>query len=272
VTEQAHAVLYVVSSETGLDYDTFWADLRYLSERRTPFLLVINAAMLGLVALLLDGFRLDHCIGPSHQFWRVFRDSVKARKPGAVLVGEAWLWGVELKHLPTLGLRNKHVKWLLSKLPFYDLTQAAMLEYVGELDGCLDFTFQRLMREYVAQPTWSRPKWLLKWKLRRHYARFPDGYCLPTFLDNHDMDRFLYQCAGDKHRLREAARVQFANPQPPIIYYGTEVGMTQKESTLAASQHGDLQAREPMDWNPKSWDTELFKFYQRFIEKRRLHM
>lgn len=40
--EGAHAVLYVVSSQTGLDYETFWSDLALLAERRTPFLLVVN--------------------------------------------------------------------------------------------------------------------------------------------------------------------------------------------------------------------------------------
>lgn len=40
--ERAHAVLYVVSSQTGLDYDTLWRDLAELAAGATPFLLVIN--------------------------------------------------------------------------------------------------------------------------------------------------------------------------------------------------------------------------------------
>lgn len=40
--ERAHAVLYVVSSQTGLDYDTLWRDLAELSSGATPFLLVVN--------------------------------------------------------------------------------------------------------------------------------------------------------------------------------------------------------------------------------------
>lgn len=40
--QSAHAVLYVVSSQTGLDYATFWNDLKYLSGHHIPFLLVVN--------------------------------------------------------------------------------------------------------------------------------------------------------------------------------------------------------------------------------------
>jgi hypothetical protein len=38
----AHAVLYVVSSMTGLDYETFWDDLGHLRQAAAPFLLVVN--------------------------------------------------------------------------------------------------------------------------------------------------------------------------------------------------------------------------------------
>jgi 50S ribosome-binding GTPase len=40
--EHAHAVLYVVSAMTGLDYETFWDDLGQLRQAVAPFLLVVN--------------------------------------------------------------------------------------------------------------------------------------------------------------------------------------------------------------------------------------
>jgi GTP-binding protein EngB required for normal cell division len=40
--KSAHAVLYVVSSATGLDYATMWEDLRLLVTRGIPFLVVVN--------------------------------------------------------------------------------------------------------------------------------------------------------------------------------------------------------------------------------------
>ena len=40
--QSAHAVLYVISSATGLDYDTIWNDLKLLVGRGIPFLVVVN--------------------------------------------------------------------------------------------------------------------------------------------------------------------------------------------------------------------------------------
>lgn len=40
--KSAHAVLYVDSSATGLDYDTTWEDLKLLVARGIPFLVVVN--------------------------------------------------------------------------------------------------------------------------------------------------------------------------------------------------------------------------------------
>ena len=96
--------------------------------------------------------------------------------------------------------------------------------------------------------------------IKRHYAHFPDNYFLPTFLDNHDMDRFLFQCRNDKEKLKAAARIQFTVDQPAIIYYGTETGMTQTKSMWNIPVYGDLQARQPMIW--KMQDTKLIKFYR----------
>lgn len=40
--KQSHVVLYVISSVTGLDYDSIWTDLGKLSKNGIPFLIVIN--------------------------------------------------------------------------------------------------------------------------------------------------------------------------------------------------------------------------------------
>ena len=40
------------------------------------------------------------------------------------------------------------------------------------------------------------------------------------------MKRFLFIAGEDKSKLRSAAELQFKLPGPPVIYYGTEVGMS----------------------------------------------
>ncbi len=97
--------------------------------------------------------------------------------------------------------------------------------YAGRLDGCLDFALCELLRETFARG--ELPLSAFARGLTRHYAYFQDRLVLPSFLDNHDMNRFLVAAEGDVRRLKVAAMVQFLLPGPPIIYYGTEVGLSQ---------------------------------------------
>jgi cyclomaltodextrinase len=210
----------------------------------------------------IDGFRLDHVVGPKHEFWQVFRQEVKKEYPNAVLIGEAWIMGIKFGELKTINTRFKTLKWLFGAAP-----DTLLKEYVGELDGVLDFGFQSMMKNYVAKKAFWRPGWLLRLKLRLHYSRYPKSFFLPSFLDNHDMNRFLFECGGDKALLKEAARLQLSLSQPPIIYYGTEVGMTQLKPMEQLEDNADLQARRPMRW--ENQDEELLKFYRKMIEERR---
>jgi glycosidase len=211
---------------------------------------VIGAAKYWL-SLGLDGFRLDHVIGPPHFFWRIFSKEIKDSYPDAILIGEAWMRGIKRRDLKTINVRNRYLKWILGAS-----SDSLFKEYIGELDGVLDFKFQELIRSYV-----NNPSKVLEILSKR---TFPEDYFLPTFLDNHDMDRFLFQCGNDKEKLMAAARIQFKIDQPPIIYYGTEVGMTQ--SKPISGLHGDLQARQPMRW--RNQDKALHNFYKKLIELR----
>src|SRR5205807_1242492 len=45
---------------------------------------------------------------------------------------------------------------------------------------------------------------------------------LVSFLDNHDVSRFLYEAAGDKDALRNALTLEITEEGIPCLYYGTE--------------------------------------------------
>ncbi len=72
---------------------------------------IINAAKYWL-SLGFDGFRLDHVIGPSHEFWEHFTKEIKNQFPNTVLIGEAWMMGIKRHELRTLQVRNRYLKWL----------------------------------------------------------------------------------------------------------------------------------------------------------------
>ncbi|MCK4995257.1 MAG: hypothetical protein KAR55_00070 [Thermoplasmatales archaeon] len=219
---------------------------------------IINAGKHWL-SLGFDGYRLDHVIGPSHHFWKLFKDEIKNMFPDVVLIGEAWMKGIKFNELKTINIKHKFLKWISGASSDYLLK-----EYVGELDGVLDFRFQELIKDFIAREKLSKNEFYDK--INHHYKQFPSNYLLPSFLDNHDMDRFMFECSNDKEKLKRAAEIQFSMRQPPIIYYGTEVGITQNKSVWDSPSYGDLQARKPMTW--KKYDKDLLRFYKKLIGER----
>jgi glycosidase len=209
------------------------------------------------LSLGVDGFRLDHCIGPTHDFWQDFRKQIKSDYPGCVLIGEAWLMGIKFRELNTINISRKYLVWLMGQAP-----ERLYRDYIGELDGVLDFKFQLIMQEFargiIDQQTAAD-------KCRKHFAKFPPDFYLTTFLDNHDMDRYLFISGQDKDKLKQAAEIQFSFKGPKIIYYGTEVGLQQNKSVWDQPHDGDLQARRPMEWDDP--DTDLLDFYRKLIRQ-----
>jgi glycosidase len=182
----------------------------------------------------VDGYRLDHANGPGPDFWTDFWAACKEENPDSLCFGEV----VD--------------------------APSAQVTYVGRLDGCLDFHLGDALRRTFALKIWTEAE--LDRFLARHRAFFPGSFLMPTFIDNHDMDRFLYLSGGDKEAVRRAARVQMGMHAPPIIYYGTEVGLNQ--SLGMRDGHGMHVNRVPMVWDERQ-DRELLSFYRELIQKRK---
>jgi cyclomaltodextrinase / maltogenic alpha-amylase / neopullulanase len=178
----------------------------------------------------VDGFRLDYTIGPSHAFWTEFRAATRAVRRDSVTLGEA----VD--------------------------TADTLRSYIGRLDGCLDFLLLQAIRLFFAFG--ELPASRFDSFLRRHLGAFPPAFTMPSFLDNHDMNRFLWIVRGDVRRLKLAALCQYTLPHPPILYYGTEVGLSQHRDVRHADGSGHPEeSRLPMRWG-EAQDTNLLRFYQ----------
>lgn len=213
----------------------------------------------------VDGFRLDHAIGPSHDFWKAFRKEVKASNPEAVLIGEAWLEGISFGLLNTINVRKKYRRWLGHFKP-WDVE----LEYAGELDGVLDFYFRHRITEFIAwKENPAEYENRLKQAMIGHYQKFPEDYYLPSFIDNHDMNRFMFDAGQNREKLKAALKFQFSLPQPPILYYGTETGLSHTGNVQWNVPFSDLQVRQPMPWD--SLDYELIDCCRELIRKRYRH-
>jgi len=220
---------------------------------------VIDAAVYWLKNFDLDGFRLDHAIGPSLDFWQEFKTAVKKAKSSSVLIGEVWFLGVNESHEETIKMKNIKKIFEKHKKSGVRLEDLAMQEFVNILDGCLDFTFNDLIRRFLAKREISSEIFFSE--LNHHYSLFPSDFMLPSFLDNHDMNRFLFECGKDENKLKLASVLQFCLNQPPIIYYGTEAGLSQASDIKDFESNGDVQARRTMMWDEERED--LFNHYRR---------
>jgi glycosidase len=199
---------------------------------------MLKAARYWLADVGFDGLRLDYVLGPSHDFWTELRAVVKAINP------DIWLFG-EAVDAPD-----------------------AQLKYQGRFDGTLDFLLAQALRDTFGQGTMDVAAFDAF--LTQHEAYFPAGYGRPTFLDNHDQNRFLWITGGDKRKLKLAALCQFTLSGAPIVYNGTEVGVSQARDRTDPASDGMAEVRQPMLWG-KDQDKDLLNYYRWLIHFRRQH-
>ena len=146
------------------------------------------------------------------------------------------------------------------------LGSEALRTYTGRLDGCLDFGFVRQVRMLCATPAALIPISRFASTITRTQRFFPAGFTRPAFIDNHDMNRFLWAAGNNKQLLRMAGALLLAFGGSPILYYGTEVGLSQPRP----KGHYREEARHPMLWGD-SQDLELLADFKRLIAARRSH-
>lgn len=184
----------------------------------------------------VDGFRVDYCIGPSPDFYADFRRITRTTKP------DSWTFG-EAVDPPD-----------------------SQLAFEGGMDGTLDFMLLEGLRKTFAFGKWNARQFAEF--LDRHEAYFPASFSRPSFLDNHDMNRFLWVAHNDIQKLKLAALCQFTLIGAPVIYYGTEIGLSQPKDVMQNGRAIHEEARMPMLWGDDQ-NKELLEFYRALINIRK---
>lgn len=184
----------------------------------------------------VDGYRVDYASGPTPDFWADFRRVTLNTRP------DCWTFGEVVE--PSDSQRRFH----------------------GLLNGCLDFMLLEAFRHTFVFHTWSTSQFMSF--LDRHEAYFPADFSRPSFLDNHDMNRFLWAAGDDKISLMLAALCQFSLSGPPVIYYGTEVGLSQRRDVRQEERGLPEESRAPMLWGGDQ-DLDLLDFYRKLIALRK---
>ena len=120
---------------------------------------------------------------------------------------------------------------------YSDKADKKLASYLGtpekpEVPSVINFPLQGTMRQVFAT---GYPTAELGYRIETMMSVYPDPTRIVTFLDNHDMDRFIK--VGTPAALRQALTSVMTLPGIPVIYQGTEHLFTgQRDSMFAAGQ------------------------------------
>jgi len=201
----------------------------------------------------VDGFRVDTAFYVPPALFRDFLYSDDRKAPGILRAAAA------------TGRRNFHLfgeGFGLDK-PFED-TQAKRIDAYQRdaegplLPGMINFPLYGTTLDVFAR---SHPTAELSYRLNSLAQRAGDAHLMPTFVDNHDVDRFL--ASGTIPALQQSLLLIMSVPGIPVIYYGTEQGFTAQRAAMFAAGV-QSQGRDHFDR-----DAPMYRYVQRVIALRR---
>lgn len=141
----------------------------------------------------IDGWRLDVPWKVPLDFWRRFREAVKARKREAFLVGEIW--------------RNAE-PWLKG----------------DTFDATMNYELRNAILDYLVLDHMDAEDFDYELASLRGRQGAAASFQL-NLLGSHDTPRLLTLCAEDKARAELAITFQMTYTGAPMVYYGDEVGL-----------------------------------------------
>ncbi|MGQ0799825.1 MAG: alpha-amylase family glycosyl hydrolase [Pseudomarimonas sp.] len=177
----------------------------------------------------VDAFRLDTAYYVPPEMLGDFLDSDDAEAPGVMRVAKAT--GRQAFHVfgEGFGMDRPGEEVQMRKIERY----ATEPDGRPLLPGMINFPLYGSLNEVFAR---GRPTSELADRIRRVMTVHRDPHRMPTFVDNHDVDRFL--AAGSESGLRQALLLLMTLPGIPTIYYGTEQGFTQPRQAMFAAGFG----------------------------------
>ncbi len=166
----------------------------------------------------LDGFRIDTVKHVEYEFWEVFAPAVRARlaargKKNFLMFGEAFDGNDKLLGSYTLPKRLDSVFYFSQHFQVYrDVYQNANSPDQKGTKQIADLWAER-PKNYGSEP-------------QEGGIGIPPSKALVSFLDNHDVARFLFYARGTeqekKASMRNALSLMMTESGIPCLYYGTE--------------------------------------------------
>lgn len=202
----------------------------------------------------VDAFRIDTAFYVPEAYFHDFLHSDDAQAPGILEVARR------------AGRPQFHVfgEGFAIDKPYADAGARKVERYATAADGTpllpgmINFPLYGTLGDVFAR---GHPSAELAHRIGNMMEVHARPHLMPTFVDNHDVDRFL--AGGDEAGLRQALLAIMTLPGIPTIYYGTEQGFTGQRDAMFASGYGS-GGRDRFD--PQA---PLYRYLQRVTALRR---
>ena len=204
----------------------------------------------------VDAFRVDTAFYVPPTFFDDFLHADEAEAPGILAVARST--GRDGFHVFGEGFGIDR--------PFEDREAKRIEAYQRDangtplLPGMLNFPLYGSLLDVFAR---GRPSAVLGHRIDSMMALHADPHRMPSFVDNHDVDRFL--ASADARALQQALLAIMTLPGIPVVYYGTEQGFTTPRAAMFANGHGS-GGRDHFDV-----EAPLYRYLQQVIALRREH-
>lgn len=180
------------------DWDTL-PNLNYENPNLRRYIIDVATYWAGLG---VDGFRCDVAWGIPHDFWKLFRRSLKNINPDFLTINE-----------------------VLPRSPAY---------HKDEFDVSYDTDFYGNLLDVMKG---RKPLSAIEYGLRKTQKNYPPFSLDFRYIENHDMDRFVTQFGLNKTKI--AATLLLTIPGIPLIYYGQEIGLREKTPRMDWNKQDD---------------------------------
>jgi glycosidase len=202
----------------------------------------------------VDAFRIDTAYHVPAEYFRDFLHAEDPEHPGVMTVARDTGRDDFLAFGEGFGVDKAFDDRLTRKLDGYmrDGSGAPLLP------SMINFPLYGGINDALAR---GRPTAELGYRIRTMMRAHADPHRMPSFIDNHDVDRFL--AGGSEAALRQALLMLMTLPGIPTIYYGTEQGFTEPRRAMFAAGHGS-GGRDHFDT-----EAPLYRYLQSAIALRR---
>ncbi len=207
-------------------------------------------------AVGVDAYRVDTAFYVEPEFFEDFIGSRDRRAPGLAHVARRTGRDDFLVFGEGFGIDRAGEERLARRIESY------VTGPQGErrMNGMLNFPLYGALQDVFAR---GRPAAELGDRIERMLRVHRDIHRMPSFIDNHDVDRWL--AGADEASMKQALLAMMTLPGIPVLYYGTEQGYTEQRAAMFAAAQGS-GGRDRYDMQ-----SPLYRWTAEAVALRRTH-